>query len=110
MSQILERSEVYSLPLDIIKKYNNEWRLGVKTHDTKWADQVTKNSKLDINQYIVQNYPELELQFVWETMTGNERMEYKFINLKTSKSSTHYVGEYHNPVYDKDLDPFYDQN
>jgi len=101
MSRILDLQELYTLPLDVIKGINREWRDGVKMYDTRWKNQ-------DINQFIIYNYPELRSQFEWEQMTGNERMAKKYSHVDSSRPLEHFAGSYHSPGYDRDLDPFYE--
>lgn len=109
MSRILDKHEVYTMPLDKIIGINRIWRDGIKLHDPKWEFVLSKHTEYDINKYIINNYPELREQFEWEQMSGNERMNRKFGHVKTSVPTNHYVGEYSSPRYDADLDPFFDQ-
>ena len=102
MSRILSLSEIYNLPLDIVKGINREWREGVRMHDPKCPNQ-------NIDQYIIRQYPELRDQFDWETLTGNERMALKFGKIKTSTDEYYDGGRYNGDRYDPDLDPFYDE-
>jgi len=108
MSRILDNYELYTLPLDVIMGINRIWRDGVKMHDPKWEAASFKNPNYDINQYIGRHFPELKAQFEWEQMTGNERMAKKYGKIKTARAADHYDGTNSHPTYDRDLDPFYD--
>jgi len=110
MSKIYNNDELYDLPLDIVKATNREWRLGVDLHDKKWHWVKSKHPNYLIDKYIKKNYPELENQFEWEFLTGNERMAKKFGHIKTQTQTyyANYSSHYNGNQYDADLDPFND--
>ena len=103
MSRILEKHEIYSMPLDVIMGINRQWRDGIKMHDSKWLMLTIKHPDYDVNKYITRTYPELKDQFEWEQMSGNERMAVKFGHVQTHQ------GHYNGGGYDRDLDPFYEE-
>lgn len=109
MSKILERDQIYSMPIDIITAINNEWRAGIKAHDEKWHFVKGKYPDYSLDKYIVKNFPELKEQIEWELMTGNERMAKKFGHINKSKTMS-YSGSYDGSQYNRDLDPFYDND
>lgn len=106
MTSIFSEYELFNLPLDKIVAANRVWREGIKMHDQRWLFLILKYPNMDIDQYIIKNYPELNNQFVWEKSTANERMAIKFKHRKTQVPG-YYAGDYHYGKYSRDLDPFY---
>lgn len=84
--EALSRSQCWNFPNNVIKGQNRQWRDLIIL-------KIPGVNKKNIDEYVINNIPELAYQFRWEVMSDNQRLQEKFKyrgTLRSLRSNGHY--------------------